>query len=158
LPKEASVSAATALIFAVVPLVAADDPAQDLKKERDKLEGEWTIVSVEGKGKKLPDDYIKGWKLTIKGDQWTFMSRKTEYKSTFKIDPAKDPKTIDLTGKSFDLTKGADVESLSPGIYKLEGDTLTVCRTSFDPERPKEFKTTEETGARRIEVWKRAKK
>jgi uncharacterized protein (TIGR03067 family) len=151
-------SAPALLISAIVLLVATDEPAQHVKKELDRLEGEWAIVSVEGKGKKLSDDYINGWKLTIKGDQWTFMSRKTEYKSTFRIDPAKDPKTIDLTGKRFDLAKGANVESLSPGIYKLEGDTLTVCRTNFESERPKEFKTTEETGVRRIEVWKRAKK
>jgi len=40
------------------------------------------------------------------------------------------------------------------GIYKLEGDTLTLCRAAGDRERPKEFKTTEEAG---ILVWKRAK-
>ncbi len=36
------------LLFAIVLLIAADEPAQDTKKELDKLQGDWTVVSVEG--------------------------------------------------------------------------------------------------------------
>jgi hypothetical protein len=31
------------------------------------------------------------------------------------------------------------------GIYRLEGDTLTVCLAEPNAERPKEFKTSEES-------------
>jgi hypothetical protein len=43
------------------------------------------------------------------------------------------------------------------GIYKLEGDTITLCRTTEggDIDRPSEFKTTSEEGI--LVVWKRAK-
>ena len=40
------------LPFAVVLLMAADEPAKDAKKEEDKLQGEWTMVSMETRGGK----------------------------------------------------------------------------------------------------------
>lgn len=126
-----------------VLLIAAVTPAQDTKKELDKLQGEWTMVSLETRGRKAPDETVKQYKLTIKGDQWTVNEAN---KMTFKIDPSKSPKTIDFTIKA----------GVSRGIYKLEGDTLTLCRTVGDIERPKEFKTTAEAGI--LVVWKRAKK
>jgi uncharacterized protein (TIGR03067 family) len=130
--------------------MAAAAPAQDAKKELEKLQGEWTMVSLEQRGKKVPDETVNLYKLTIKGDQWIVKAGDgPESKVTFKIDPSKDPKTLDMT------FKGADEETSSQGIYKLEGDTLTLCRTVGDRERPKEFKTTEEAGI--LVVWKRAK-
>jgi len=137
------------LPFAVVILIAAADPAQDAKKDLERFQGEWTMLTFEAKGKKLPD--VKNVKLTIKGDRWTVQfGEQTSPKMTFKIDPSKDPKTIDFTIKS------GDKDIVSRGIYKLEGDTLTVCRTVGDEDRPKEFKTTAKAG--QLRVWQRAKK
>ena len=90
--------------------------------------------------------------------KWTFTADKIttssdgplDKPSPYKIDPSKNPKTIDFT------IKAGDTEGVSRGIYKLEGDTLTLCRTVGDIERPKEFKTTAEAGF--LVVWKRAKK
>jgi uncharacterized protein (TIGR03067 family) len=138
------------LPFAVVLLMAADEPAKDAKKEQDKLQGEWTMVSMETVGVKHSDDDVKKYTLTIKGDQWTVMNGLSPGAGrTFKIDPSKDPKSLDLT------IKLGDQERVSQGIYKLEGDTLTLCRTQEGGERPKEFKTTAEAGI--LVVWKRAK-
>jgi len=47
--------------------------------------------------------------------------------ATIKLDASKAPKWIDLT-------------RFTPGIYKLEGDSLTICRPNSGTERPKEFK------------------
>jgi uncharacterized protein (TIGR03067 family) len=89
-------------------------------------------------------------KLTVKGDQW-IVSRQGEAgerRETIKIDPSQNPGILDLTGP-------AGFTSL--GIYKLEGDTITLCRTidRGDIDRPHEFKTTPEEGI--LVVWKRAK-
>jgi uncharacterized protein (TIGR03067 family) len=136
----------TCLLFAAEPRGNDAD-----KKELDKLQGDWTMVSMEFRGKKASDEEVKNYKLTIKDDQWTVTVNGRDNKATIKIDPSKDPKTIDLT---FTIN---DVISLSRGIYKLDGDTLSVCRNMGDNERPKEFKTSEEAGGGLV-VWKRASK
>ena len=135
------------------PVKKEDVPAQRAKQgkqELDKLQGEWTCVSSEVRGKKRPDTLNAQCKLTIGENQWvvTYRDSPSGARATIEIDPSKDPKTIDLT------FRGGDEPS--PGIYKLEGDTLTVCYGTAGGERPKEFKTTQETGL--LVVWKREKK
>jgi uncharacterized protein (TIGR03067 family) len=148
--KEILMTARAVLPGVVILLIAAAMPAQDVKKELDSLQGEWTMVSLEQKGKVAPDEAVKQYKLTIKGSQWTVVSPAGQETSmTFKIDPSKDPKAMDLT------IKLDEKEVVSLGIYKLQDDTLTLCRTAGKKERPKEFKTTAEAGI--LVVWKRAK-
>jgi uncharacterized protein (TIGR03067 family) len=135
----------------VVLFIAATAPAQDAKKELDKLQGEWFLVSEESKGLTTPEEIVKGYKVTIKGDQLTSENLDGKVtKWTFKIDPSKEPKHIDMT------TKFKDKDVRSKGIYKLEGDTLSLCRTFGVRERPTEFKTTAESG--NFQVFKRIKK
>jgi uncharacterized protein (TIGR03067 family) len=131
------------------------EPSKDaVKDELKKLEGTWTMVSREAKGKKTPEGLLKKWRLTIKGDQWTANYPGGVDRATIRIDPTKDPKTMDLT---FRGPGGGKV--LTRGIYKLvsttEGDTLTLCREGRRGRpRPKGFKTTRSAAI--LFVWKRA--
>jgi uncharacterized protein (TIGR03067 family) len=144
-------SARAVLPCIAVLLVVAATPARDAKKELEKLQGEWTGVSLEENGKKIPDGHVKKFKLTIKGEKWMVQfGDKQVGDATFKIDPAKDPKRIDMTFK----VEGDDLDS--HGIYKVDGDTLTLCRAHGKAERPKEFKGKDDQY--NIEVWKRVKK
>jgi uncharacterized protein (TIGR03067 family) len=116
---------------AVVLLAAGFCLGGDNKKDdKDRLQGEWVVVSAELDGKETKG--LQGRKLVVKGDAWTAPTG-TEFK--FKIDAAKSPKRLDLTA---DLGGG---EQTWPGIYKIEGDTLTFCRSQGPGgERPTEMK------------------
>jgi uncharacterized protein (TIGR03067 family) len=127
--------------------------AQDTGRDLEKIQGEWTMVSMEERGEKIQYEDVSRMKLTVNGNQW-IVRRKgqdVEQKYTIKIDSSQNPKVLDLT---------PDVgyrDFVSLGIYKLEGDTLTLCRTTEtgDIDRPREFRTTREEGI--LVVWKRVK-
>ncbi|HVL11620.1 MAG TPA: TIGR03067 domain-containing protein, partial [Gemmata sp.] len=66
---------------------------------------------------------------------------------TYKLDPAADPKEIDAI-------RTAD-DQVSRGIYRLDGDTLTVCLGDGAPNRPREFRTGKDTGPVLLATFRR---
>jgi uncharacterized protein (TIGR03067 family) len=89
-------------------------------------------------------------KWTIKGNEFKLenASNKLQFAAVkFKLDATAEPKNIDIT--TADGKQGM-------GIYKLEGDTLTICRGEREEQRPKEFKI--EAGVQTLTVLKRPTK
>lgn len=126
------------------PARAADD------KDLEKFQGEWVVASQVLSGEKSAETKSAGVKLVIKKTAWTLVSpRGRESKYTYVIDSTKDPKTIDITRGTDDRT--------SPGIYKLDGDTLTICHPTNRGDRPKAFESTAENRCE-VVVYKRAEK
>ena len=137
----------------LVLLLGAAEPADDVKKELAKLEGNWSMVSGEREGQKLPDDLVKDAKRVSKGNETTVsIGGQVFIKATYTIDPGKKPKRIDYT-----VTEGANKGKKLLGIYELDGDTVKFCFAGPDQERPKEFKT-EADDTRTMSVWKKEKK
>src|SRR5438270_12894119 len=75
----------------------ADARKEAIKKELEKLEGRWKVVSREVKRTTTPAEEVKDVQLTVKGDKWTMTHSRGVDKALIKIDPAHEPKTIDFT-------------------------------------------------------------
>ena len=118
------------------------------------LEGDWTTKSFLRGGAELPKEkQFPDRLMTIKGD--TFSEKragKVAVRGTLKIDPTKNPKWMDATF----LEGGPGLNETVLGIYRLEGDKLTVsCGKVGDP-RPTAFESKTGTSLRLIE-YKRQK-
>jgi uncharacterized protein (TIGR03067 family) len=128
-------------LFATTRAAAgADDPAA---VEVKKFQGEWRAVEVEFRGQTLKKDdtEAKAMRFVVKDNGLTFSNTEKpgrERKQTFKLDPSKTPKELDLT--SLD---GQEKDTTAACIYKIDGDRLTICMPYFAKDRSvrlKEFK------------------
>jgi uncharacterized protein (TIGR03067 family) len=141
------------LMFAsALLMVAADDPKDAVKKEYDKFEGTWKMESFTVDGKPTPIETFAEFRMTLKGENFTTVTAEGKTNGTYKIDPSKSPKTIDIT------FTGGQLDGLTMlGVYELDGDTYKVCLPAGGgKERPKELASKPGSGLV-LEVLKRVK-
>jgi uncharacterized protein (TIGR03067 family) len=121
-------------------LLGAGVPAGDGKKDRDRIQGVFRVLIYEDSG--VSKDGGKDHLLSIKGDQFSIrMGGKTVLKGTFKLDPSKKPKQIDL--KITEDAKGKSAGKTAQGIYQSLMDGLVVCTAEpGSKQRPTGFATT----------------
>jgi uncharacterized protein (TIGR03067 family) len=138
------------LLFLGASLLLAAGPASQEAGEGDaaRLQGNWSIVLVEIDGQALAMDNLKGASLRIQGTRYSFQLQKTRLELSFKLDASKSPKTIEL-----EVVEGPEKGKVYHGIYKLEKDRYTICRTTeAGKERPTKFATQAKSGLM-IVVW-----
>src|SRR5262245_41917808 len=131
-----------AAVLLVGLIAAAAVLAEDAKKDLEQIKGTWTVEEFKVNGREAPKDVREALKMVFDGDKMTFGGGKGEEarEFTFKLDPDKKPKVIDTTA----LT-GPYKGNTQAGIYKLDGDTLTICMSN-DPkakEAPADFESKE---------------
>ncbi len=122
-----------AVLFVFTGSIIAQQPSDPKKKtDPELLQGIWEIVGLENGGKAHPAANYKGNTLAFTKDKATL--RESGYQSiefTFSLDPAKTPKTIELTARGNQIH----------GIYKLDGDDLTLSVSLGGLRPPGEFAT-----------------
>ncbi len=105
---------------------------QDRKAPPEQLVGTWSVTSLEQNGQKAPAEALKGHRLVFTKNKFVEKDGdKVLYENTYTIDPEKKPRWIDFQREV----------QVNLGIYKLDGDTLTICVNEGGKEgaRPKEF-------------------
>jgi uncharacterized protein (TIGR03067 family) len=143
-----------AMTFLVVGLVLGAGQAKaDDKADKDKLQGEWSLVTREenGQSEQITEDNDHYIKLKIEGDKFLVTLKNGDHDATFTLDSSKKPKTMDVT------LKGGDQDGKTiKAFYELEGDTLKICSGGLEaPDRPAEFKSKDDV---KIITFKRLKK
>jgi uncharacterized protein (TIGR03067 family) len=143
----------------LLPLIACllpvDDSAKDkaIKADLEKLQGTYKMVSLEVDGKSVPEGKLASSTLTIKDDKYIIKVNEKTYETRMTLDPEQKPKTIDMK-----FLDGANKDKTALGIYKIGGDTFTMCR-ALNPgqSRPRDFATWPNTNTFLV-VWKKQEK
>src|SRR5688572_27399942 len=112
-----------------------------VKKDLKAMEGNWVMAALEVNGRDVAVDKL-GSSLTIKGSDYVVTIKDKKFAVAISLDPAKDPKEMNML-----FQEGANKDKVHKAIYKIEKDTLFICR-GLNPEhdRPREFATWPDTG------------
>jgi uncharacterized protein (TIGR03067 family) len=109
--------------------------------ELKRLQGSWSVVTLETDGTKIEEKSLKGAKIIVDGDNFTTVGMGQTYKGKIKIDGSAKPKALDMM-----FTEGTVKGTTSFAIYDLDGDTWKLCLTVTSADRPKEFATKAGSG------------
>jgi uncharacterized protein (TIGR03067 family) len=123
-----------------------------IEDELKLFEATWRFVTIETDQGKVPPDRFQEDRLILKGKQFTSQVRGTTTHGVFKIDPSATPKTIELT-----FTDGPGKDNSQKAIYKLEGDTQTICFAAPGKPRPTDFDSKPKSGRVIVQVLERVK-
>jgi len=134
-------------------ILGADQPRKDdVKNDLDQLQGSWALVLFFVNGEEVPADQVKPGELLIEDHEYRPKLGADVERTTVQLNSAKSPKEIDFT-----YTTGFHKGKTTTGIYKLDGDALTICRGQGPgKDRPNEFSAPTDSGLLLI-VWKRTK-
>lgn len=130
-------------IVMVATLLIGAVPAQgnDPKKDTEKIQGTWKLVSLEADGEQGPAEIVATLKLVFSNEKLTFTPGEPGFTNyTFKLDSATKPPSFDMTH-----IDGKNKGNTMKAIYALEGDNLKICVGKAD-ERPKEFTAKAKSG------------
>jgi uncharacterized protein (TIGR03067 family) len=124
-------------LLLVTMIALAVEAAAGEAKGPEKLEGAWVATSWKRGDAEIGKDKVATELVLGKGTyEFPTGINRISKKGTFKVDAAKG--TID-----FMPDDGPGKGKTLLGIYKVEGNTLTLCFTIPGKDRPAEFKTTE---------------
>ena len=127
-------SAMAAISLTWIPTLAGSPEAIATNSDLGRLQGRWTgragarkeiqvILTIQGRRVDAAISGPKGIRLQVQGE--------------VKLDETTAPRKLDwINFTSADQQEFPQI----PGIYKLDGDTFTVCNGGMNGSRPREFK------------------
>jgi len=107
----------------------------------DRLQGSWRVTAFESDGERMPGDTFADARIVISGDRFTSLGMGAPYEGTLKLHRSRGLKAFDLL-----FTSGHAQGTRNVGIYKLEGDTWTICLATQSSARPMRFATRAGSG------------
>lgn len=131
------------LLLLVAFVGAADEPkGRPARTDLEKLQGYWKATNAARADPEAANKKIKELRLvfTEKTVSFEWVGQAT-YEAKYRLDPAKKPKTIDIT-----FITGPDEGKTWHGIYELEGRTLKVCYSRGDTKRPTQLAAKPQAG------------
>jgi uncharacterized protein (TIGR03067 family) len=135
------------LAFALTASARGDDKA-DLKA----LVGKWKLEKAEVGGKDMLT-VLKDLELEIQADaKYVLKLGGQPDEGSFTVDSGKTPKQMEIKG-----TSGPNKGKTIPAIYKIDGDTVTICYQLGGGDRPTAFESKPDTKLF-LAVYKREKK
>jgi uncharacterized protein (TIGR03067 family) len=145
----------TAMVIALGLLTAPAAPVP-LEGKKDALNGTWEQVSNENPVGKVPEDLVWNFEKEQVTAYPKSKPEKVIFTYKFAAESGKDPKEISLTFEH------GERKWVQHGIYKLEGDRLTIClgvaagdAAVNESKRPTEYKAGPDTS---LVVLKRSEK
>ena len=103
-------------------------------------------------GAKAPEERFKDIVLEIRDEKYLITQDGKTASRRLRLDPAKKPKAIDIT-----YDDGPNKGKTNRGVYRIDGDTLTICRHEQpDMPRPGDFNAPAGSG-RALVVFQRIK-
>ena len=140
-------------IFLGLAVAIAAPGVKDKPKKEPTVVGEWIAEKMIIAGMEIPrkDDDPLRFKFAAEGKVTiNDGNRKTEH-GTYKLDAKKKPAEIDL------LPAADSKDPILHGIFKIEGETLTICLSEKKSPRPTKFASAEDAGLVMV-IFKRVKK
>lgn len=118
------------LALAALFLLAAAPTEQQITAEKEKMVGTYKLYGLEINGQEIEPEQIRRFECTVTRDTIAIKANTQERANTYRIDPTKDPKTIDLIWKG----------QVTLGIYYLNGDKFKLCLApEGSRKRPTDF-------------------
>ena len=142
------------LLTAIGLILAAIGRADDKQPAaKGALEGDWKLASVQLNAQPLPMEKLQDARLAVRGPKYLLKLGDVRLDMTHVLlDDKKLPQEMDLT-----VVEGPEKGKTFHAILRLEGDTLTVCRSiESGKDRPTEFVSKPDSGLLLV-VWKRTK-
>lgn len=122
----------------LIIVTLAQDPA-GAAKALEEHQGTWRVVSFQRNGQKTPDDLARSITRTVAKDHVVWKRDGKSFAGTkVVLDPSQSPRHIDVLPDG-----GPSFGKRVLGIYKQDGDDLTICMADADAPRPTQFDAAE---------------